>query len=71
MKLKELKELSSEELLKKQNDLKKELFGLNYERKIGQVEKPSRFGLLRRDIARILTIIRERDLENERNTKKA
>ena len=71
MKIKELKELSSEELLKKQNDLKKELFGLNYERKIGQVEKPSRFGLLRRDIARILTIIRERDLENERNTKKA
>ena len=71
MKIKELKELSSEELLKKQNDLKKELFALNYERKIGQVEKPSRFGLLRRDIARILTIIRERDLENERNTKKA
>jgi len=62
MKIKEFKELTTEELVKKQQGFKKELFDLNYQRKIGQVEKPSRFGMLRRDIARILTIIRERDL---------
>ena len=70
MKVKELRDLTVEELLKKQNDLKKELFGLNYERKIGQVEKPSRFGMLRRDIARILTILKEKELHNERNATK-
>ncbi len=70
MKIKEFKELTTEELVKKQQGFKKELFDLNYQRKIGQVEKPSRFGMLRRDIARILTIIRERELDNERNAKK-
>ena len=70
MKIKELRELTSDELLKKHQGFKKEIFDLNYQRKIGQVEKPSRFGLLRRDIARILTILKERELNNERNAKK-
>ena len=70
MKIKELRELTSDELLKKHQGFKKEIFNLNYQRKIGQVEKPSRFGLLRRDIARILTILKERELNNERNAKK-
>ena len=69
--LKELKELSTEELKQKEKALKKELFELNYQRRMGTVEKPHRFKTLRGTIARILTIIRERDLENERNTKKA
>ena len=69
MKIKELKELSSEELTQKEKGFKKELFDLNYQRKLGTVEKNSRFRLLRRDIARILTIIRERELDNERKSK--
>lgn len=60
MKVKELRQLSDEDLKQKQKTLKKELFDLNYQRRLGQVEKPSRFGLIRRDIAKILTILKER-----------
>ena len=60
MKLKELKALSPEDLVQKEKTLKKELFDLNFQRKMGRVEKPSRFKLIRRDIARILTILNER-----------
>ena len=70
MKVKELKGLSSEELTVKEKTLKKELFDLNYQRKIGQVEKPSQFGSIRRTIARIMTILREREIENERSDRK-
>ena len=69
MKIKELKELNPDELIQKEKAFKKELFELNYQRKMGSVEKNSRFRLLRRDIARILTIIRERELQNERKSK--
>ncbi|MBN1869930.1 MAG: 50S ribosomal protein L29 [Candidatus Omnitrophica bacterium] len=63
MKPSELRGLSSEELLQKQKAFKKELFDLNYQRKMGNVEKPDRFRLLKRDIARILTILNERESE--------
>ncbi len=65
MKIKELRELSSEDLVHKEKVLKKDLFDLNYQRKMGAVEKPARFKMLKRDIARIFTILKERDLENE------
>ena len=65
MKMKDLKELNSTELTQKEKAFKKELFDLNYQRKMGRVEKPSRFGLLKRDIARILTILRERESKDE------
>ncbi|MBI5415434.1 MAG: 50S ribosomal protein L29 [Candidatus Omnitrophica bacterium] len=70
MKDKKFKELTSEELVQKTKDLKKELYGLNYQRRMGNVEKPARFKALRRENARALTIIRERELENERSGKK-
>ncbi|MGE0269037.1 MAG: 50S ribosomal protein L29 [Candidatus Omnitrophota bacterium] len=66
MKAKALRELSSEDLIVKEKSLKKELFDLNYQRKLGTVEKPSSFRLLKRDIARSLTILKERKL-NDRN----
>lgn len=66
MKAKALRELSSEDLIAKEKNLKKELFDLNYQRKLGTVEKPSSFRLLKRDIARSLTILKERKL-NDRN----
>ena len=64
------KELNSDELIQKEKDLKKELYDLNYQRKMGRVEKPNRFSLLRRDIARILTILREREIDHERTKSK-
>ena len=59
MKIKELRELGPEELVQKAKDLKKELFDLNFQRRHGRVEKPGRFRTIRRDIARILTILND------------
>jgi len=70
VKAKEIRDLSTPELLQKEKTLKKELFELNYQRRMGAVEKPARFKALKHDIARILTIIKERDTQDERNTKK-
>ena len=69
MKIKELRQLSSDELITKEKSFKKELFDLTYKKKIGAVEKPARFKNLRRMIAKIMTIIRERELDNERSVK--
>ena len=68
---KKIRELNSEELIKKNKDLKRELYYLNYQRKMGNVEKPARFKALRKEIARALTILKERELEDERTSKKA
>ncbi|MCA9401550.1 MAG: 50S ribosomal protein L29 [Candidatus Omnitrophica bacterium] len=69
MKVKELSELSKEDLEQKEKNLKKQLFELNFQRKMGTVEKPSQFRQCKRDIARIQTIIRERELADERGNK--
>lgn len=62
IKMKELKDLSKDDLVAKIKSLKKEIFELNYQRKTGAVEKPARFKTTRRTIARIMTILKERDL---------
>ena len=61
MKIKEIRNMSSDDLKVKEKSLKKELFELKYQRKIGRVEKPSRFKLIRRDIAKISTVMNERE----------
>jgi large subunit ribosomal protein L29 len=53
MKVSELRELSSDDLLQKEKTLKKDIFELNQQRELGAVEKPSRFSLIKKDIARI------------------
>ena len=63
MKVDKFRELSSEELTQKEMALKKELYGLSFQRKMGNLEKPSHFRVLKRDIAKILTVLRERELE--------
>ena len=68
MKTKEINNLSNEELTQKEKNLKKELFDLQFHRKVGTVEKPARFKSIKRDIARILTVMKERDLKNERTS---
>lgn len=69
MKIKELRELNSNELVQKEKLIKKELFELNFQRKMGGVEKPSKFRLLKRSIARIFTILKERELEESKTNK--
>ena len=60
MKTQELRNLSEEELLQKEKTLKEELFKLNQQRYGGRVEKPHLFSSLKRDIARIQTILNEK-----------
>lgn len=60
MKTTELRSLSKEELIQKEKTLKEDLFKINAERYTGRVEKPHKFSLIKRDIARIKTIMREK-----------
>jgi large subunit ribosomal protein L29 len=60
VKIKELRSLSKEELLQKQKSLKEQLFKLNMQRYGGRVEKPHMFFAIRKEIARIHTLLNER-----------
>jgi large subunit ribosomal protein L29 len=60
MKIKELRILSHDDLKAKIKTLKEELFKLNEQRYTGRVEKPHMFSLIRKDIARINTILNEK-----------
>ena len=61
MKMKELTELSTDELLTKRRDLRQERLHLRLQQQSGQLEQPSRLRLLRRDIARIETTLSRRE----------
>jgi large subunit ribosomal protein L29 len=60
MKPLELRNLSKEELLEKEKGLYAELANLNKQRYTGSVEKPHKFALVKKDIARIRTILNEK-----------
>lgn len=60
MKTKELKDLAVTELLDKEKNLYVELSKLNLQRYTGRVEKPHKFALIRKDIARIRTILNQK-----------
>lgn len=62
MKAKEIRELSVDELEKKLKALKAELFNLRFQLAINQLENPTRISVVKKDIARIKTIIREAEL---------
>ncbi|MDI3316687.1 MAG: 50S ribosomal protein L29 [Bacillota bacterium] len=66
MKAKELTELSDAELEKQIRDLKSELFNLRFQHATGQLENPMRLRQVRRDIARVQTILRQRELARQR-----
>jgi large subunit ribosomal protein L29 len=64
-KIKDLRELIDEDLEKKAADLKEELFNLRFQKKVGQLENPLRIRTLKRDIARVKTLMRERDTQKK------
>jgi len=64
MKIKEIRDLSTEDINQKKTDLKQQLYHLNYERKIGRVEKPHAFRLIKKDIAKIETILNQRKTQD-------
>lgn len=59
----EIRKLSSEEITKKVEENKKELFNLRFSQATGNLEKPSRIRQLRKDVARMKTILREREIK--------
>lgn len=61
-KVRELRDLSDAELLERVESLKEELFNLRFQLATGQLDNPMRIKQVRHEIARILTVLREREL---------
>ena len=61
MKVKEIRELSNEEILEKLKETKEELFNLRFQQATGNLEKPSRIRDLRHTVARLKTVLKERE----------
>ncbi len=66
---KDIRDLTSEELLKKIDEYKEELFKLRFNQATGNLEKPARIRELRKLVARMKTVIRERELLGGTNEK--
>ena len=64
MKAKEIVNLTDEELYAKLSELKTELFNLRFRHESGQLENPLQINLVKKDIARVNTVIRARHIED-------
>ena len=67
MNAKEIRELSVAELNEKLADLKDELYKLRFQHAINQLENPMRITAVKKDIARVQTILREAELKDSAN----
>ena len=65
MKAAELRKMSAAELSKKLADLKEELFNLRFQHAINQLDNPMRIEAVKKDIARVKTIMRANELKDE------
>ena len=65
MKVKEIRELTTEKIVAKIKEDKEELFNLRFQQATGNLEKPSRIRDLRHEVARLKTVLRERELKEE------
>lgn len=65
MNVKEFRQMSTDELRSALEDAKSELFNLRFQREAGTLEDTTRIRLLRKNVARYLTILRERDIAAE------
>ena len=63
MKIEKIRSLSPEELTKEETRLRKELFNLRFQNVTGQLENPQQMKELKKDIARVKTVIRENELK--------
>ena len=64
MKATEIRELSDKELQEKLGDLKAELFNLRFQHAINQLDNPMRISAVKKDIARIKTVLRENEIRS-------
>ena len=65
MKVKEIRKLTTEEIVAKIKECKEELFNLKFQQATGNLEKPSRIRDLRHTVARLKTVLRELELEEK------
>ena len=65
MKASVIRQLTADELNTKLNDLKAELFNLRFQLAINQLENPMRISAVKKDIARVKTVIRANELSKE------
>ena len=66
MKASEIRDLPVDEIHQRLKDTKEELFNLRFQNATGQLDNYKRLGELRRDVARIKTVLRERELSGDR-----
>ena len=71
MKPAQFRDMTKEELDSKQISLKEELMNLRFKAKMGKLDKPSRINAIKKDIARILTILKEDNYAKSVTSKKA
>ena len=67
MKSSEVRELTTAELESKLKDLKAELFNLRFQLAINQLDNPMRISAVKKDIARVKTILRENEIKDSAN----
>jgi large subunit ribosomal protein L29 len=63
MKISEIRDLTHQELEEKLKELKADLFNLRFQHAINQLENPMRLNVVKKDIAKVKTIIRENELK--------
>ena len=64
-KVREIRDLGEDELMARLESLKEELFNLRFQLATGQLDNPMRIKDARHEVARILTVLRERQIEEE------
>ena len=64
MKANELSDMSAAEMTKKLAELKEELFNLRFQHAINQLENPGRIETVKKDIARVKTVMRSNELKD-------
>ena len=64
LKAKDLRDLPEDELKQRLQDTKEELFNLRFQNATGQLDNYKRLGELRKDVARLKTLLRQRELED-------
>ena len=65
MKIAELRDKNANELTQLLKDLKDELFNLRFQHAINQLDNPMRINSVKKDIARVMTILREKELNSD------
>lgn len=63
MKAKEIREMNEEEIKSYLHELREELLSLRFQQSLGNLRNPARFKQVRREIARVLTILREKGVK--------